>query len=399
MRIRPKPNTPPAWIGVALAFYAFIAIGIAESGLGVLLPSILTTYQLTPATVTALFFSQISGYVVAALTSSILSHYIGLTRMILLAAISVMSALGAYAFITHWWLMVITGTLLGLGIGLIDAGINTFVAHDQRNANLMGLLHAFYGIGALAGPAIATTLLTLGVSWRSAYWVFAGIVALLVVALFWAVAQRHPLMNTPTSVSHQSAGANLRLAFKTPTVLAAGFLLLIYVGTEASLGNWAYAVQTISRGTPVATAGYSIAAYWFGLTLGRLSMGQLTKRFGSIRLMDYSLTLLTAGLIIWWLFPNQLWSLPLIGFALSAIFPTTIWLMPRRVPAAIVPAAIGFLTSVGSVGAVSIPTGLGWIADNVGLEVIPMLMVPLAIVMMVAHRWLVNHTSISVEAS
>lgn len=385
-----KHQSPPAWVGVALAFYAFIAIGIAEGGLGVLLPSILATYNLTPATVTALFFSQISGYVVAALTSSLLSHRIGLARMILLAAVSVTTALSIYASANQWIVMVLTGTLLGLGIGLIDAGINTFMAHNQRSANLMGLLHAFYGIGALSGPAIATFLLTLGVSWRSAYWVFAAVVAVLVLGMIWVVSQPHSLMDFPTS-SHQSAETNLRLALKTPTVLVAGLLLLVYVGTEVSLGNWAYAVQTLSRDTPVAVAGYSITAYWMGLTIGRLSMGQLMKRFGAVRLIDCSLALLTVGLMIWWLFPNQLWSLPLTGFALAAIFPTTIWLMPRRVPAAIVPAAIGFLTSVGSVGAVSIPTGVGWMADKAGLEIIPMLMLPLAILMWLLHRWLVKN--------
>lgn len=117
-------------------------------------------------------------------------------------------------------------------------------------------------------------------------------------------------------------------------------------------------------------------------------MGQLMKQIGATRLIDGSLTLLTAGLLIWWLFPNQLWSLPLIGFALAAIFPTTIWLMPRRVPAALVPAAIGFLTSVGSVGAVSIPTAVGWLADKIDLEIIPMLMIPLAVMMVMLHRWL-----------
>jgi hypothetical protein len=33
------------WIGVAIAFYAFVAIAVAEAGLGVLLPSILATYN------------------------------------------------------------------------------------------------------------------------------------------------------------------------------------------------------------------------------------------------------------------------------------------------------------------------------------------------------------------
>jgi fucose permease len=154
-------------------------------------------------------------------------------------------------------------------------------------------------------------------------------------------------------------------------------------------------VQTISRGTPVAIAGYSVAAYWFGLTMGRLTMGQLMQRVGATRLIDGSLALLTLGLLIWWWFPQQLWSLPIIGFALAAIFPTTMWLMPRRVPPALVPAAIGFATSVGSVGAVGIPTTVGWLADKINLEIIPMFMLPLAIVMVMLHRWLVKHTQIT----
>jgi fucose permease len=386
-----KRRFSPAWVGVALAFYAFIAIAVAESGLGVLLPSILVTYNLTTATVTALFLSQITGYVVAALTSSLLSHRIGLARMILLAAVSITTALCIYASSPYWAVMVLSGTLLGLGIGLIDAGINTYMAHKQDNANLMGLLHAFYGIGALSGPAIATTLLTMGASWRTVYWMFAGIVGLLVIGMIWVISQRYPVMDSFASVSHQSAAASLGLALRKPAVLVAGLLLLVYVGTEVSLGNWAYTVQTMSRGIPVAVAGYSITAYWFGLTLGRLSMGQLMKQVGAIRLIDGSLVLLTAGLLIWWLFPHQLWSLPLIGFALAAIFPTTIWLMPRRVPSTLVPSAIGFLTSMGSVGAVSIPTAAGWLADKTNLEIIPMLLVPLAVVMVVLHRWLVKN--------
>ena len=392
---RPRRSTYPAWIGVALAFYAFIAIGIAEGGLGVLLPSILTTYNLTPATVTLLFLSQVTGYAIAALTSSLLSSRVGLARMLLIAAIILTSALSIYAFTTHWFVMVATGTLLGLGIGLIDAGINTFIASKQDNANLMGLLHAFYGIGALLGPALATLLLTLGINWRYVYLVIAGVVGLTIVGMLWAVWHNYQPMTVQVAASGTDAKANLSLALRKPTVLVAGMFLLIYVGTEASLGNWAYTVQSVSRGTPAWIAGYSVSGYWLGLTLGRFATGQMVKYLGAVRTVNFSLMLLLAGLGIWWLVPpGQLLSLPLIGFSLAAIYPITIWLMPQRVPSSIVPAAIGFLSSVGSLGAATIPTGLGWIADKAGLGVIPALMVVLAIVAIALHRWLVQYAPV-----
>ncbi|HIK41589.1 MFS transporter, partial [Thermoleptolyngbya sp. M55_K2018_002] len=183
----------PRWIGVAIAFYAFIAIGIAEGGLGVLLPSILQEYSLTPASVTLLFVSQIAGYIAAAFTSSLISSWLGLARMLLMAAGTLTLALAIYATSPVWGLMVAAGTLLGLGIGLIDAGVNTYIVQDERGASLIGTLHGFYGVGALSGPAIATTLLAMGVTWRQVYVVLTGVVGLLIVALLAVLVIRYPL--------------------------------------------------------------------------------------------------------------------------------------------------------------------------------------------------------------
>ncbi len=383
----------PTWIGIALILYAFSTIGIAEGGLGVLLPSILATYNLTPATITLLFLSQMSGYVVSALASSLLSNWIGMARMLLLASAIFTSALLTYALTPHWSVMVVSGTLLGLGIGLIDAGVNTYVANQQPNANLMGTLHAFYGIGALLGPGIATTLLALGLGWRLIYIVFATLVGLTVVGMLWAVVYKYKPMTKRVTVSGTDAGVSLRVALQTPTVLVAGFLLLVCVGTEASLGNWAYSVQSVSRGTPKLLAGYSVSAYWLGLTLGRLGMGHVMKHLGAVHTINCSLALLMAAALSWWLLPGQLLSLPMLGFALAAIYPTIILLLPQRIPARIVPAAIGFVTSVASLGAATIPTVVGWLAARAGLAIIPALIVPLAALIVMLHRWLVQHTA------
>jgi fucose permease len=381
----------PMWIGVAIAFYAFIAIGIAEGGLGVLLPSILSAYQLTPATVTLLFVSQVTGYVVAALTSSAIASRLGLGRMLLLASIALTGALMTYALATYWLVMVAMGTLLGLGIGLIDAGINTYIVSDRGNENTIGLLHAFYGVGALLGPAIATTLLAVGMNWRLVYLVFAAIVGLLVASVFWAVASRYQPMTRQVTASDTNAWTNIKIALRTPVVLVAGLLLLVYVGTEASVGNWAYTVQYIGRGTPELIAGYNVSAYWLGLTIGRASLGISIRRFGTNRAIALSLALLVLGLMSWWLLPNSLFSLPVIGFALAAIFPATIWSIPQRVSSELVPAAVGFVTSVASLGAATIPTVVGWIASGAGLEIVPVLMIPLAIVTIALQQWLVRH--------
>ncbi|MBD2341145.1 MFS transporter [Calothrix sp. FACHB-156] len=388
-----QPHLTSRWIGVAIAFYAFIAIGIAEAGLGVLLPSILSTYQLTPATVTLLFVSQISGYIVAAFSSSLVSSCLGLARMLLIAASALTTALLIYALSPYWLIMVIAGTLLGLGIGLIDAGINTYIVQDSRSANLIGSLHAFYGIGALLGPAVATTLLAIGMNWRQVYLVLASVVSVLVIGLFGVILWRYQPMMAKVTLSDTSAVGNLQRSLHHPAVLLSGLLLLVYVGTEASIGNWAYTVQSVARQTPELIAGYSVSAYWMGLTIGRFSLSYALNRLGAVRTISLSLILLMISLVAWWLLPDQWISLPLIGFALATIFPATIWLIPQRVPETLVPAAVGFATSTASFGAALIPTGIGWLANWAGLDIIPMLMLIPAIVMIGVHCWLVQGTS------
>jgi fucose permease len=391
---RPKRRLPsslhsPAWIGIAIAFYAFIAIGSAEGGLGVLLPSILSAYNLTPATVTFLFISQMTGYIVAALGSSLISQRFGLARMLLLASSTLMLALLVYALATDWLLMVAAGTLLGLGIGLIDAGINAFMVKEQRDAKLMGWLHAFYGIGALLGPTIATTLLSWGLNWRQVYLVLVGLVGILVASVVWAVLSHYrPMMASSSIASDCSGFADLQLALKNPIVLITGLLLFIYVGTETSIGNWAYTVQHVDRGISTVAAGYSVSAYWLGLTIGRLTLGYTVAKLGATRMISVSLLLLAIGLLMWWQLPEQWFSLPLMGFALAVIFPTTVWLIPQRVPAHTVAAAIGFVTSVASLGAALMPTVMGWAATFIGLSSIPVLVLGLAVLMMGLHRWL-----------
>ena len=382
--ISPKIS-PPLWICLAISFYAFIAIGIAEAGLGVLLPSILREYNLNPATITLLFVSQISGYIMAALTSSVVNSRLGLWKMLFSAASMLTMALGIYALSPTWWLMVAAGTLFGLGIGLIDAGINTAIAQDDRSTNLIGFLHGFYGIGALSGAAITTTLLAIGMNWRQVYGVLAAIVSLLMVNVFAAIIYHYPSMKRSKAASPAPAWQNLRRSLQTPLVLLTGLMLLIYVGLEASISNWAYIVQISDRQASTLAAGYSISAYWLGLTFGRFILGYFLRSLGAIKTISMSLVLLMIGLLAWWQLPEQWISLPMIGFALAPIFPATIWLIPKQLPASLVPSAVSFATSAASVGAALIPSGVGWIASWSSLGVIPLLMLPLAIAMIVLH--------------
>ena len=76
------------------------------------------------------------------------------------------------------------------------------------------------------------------------------------------------------------------------------------------------------------------------------------------------------GILVIWLAPLPAitaFGLWLTGYALGPIYPTTIALLPGLVPARLMPSAVGFLASLGSMGAALFPWLAGNLAQAVGL--------------------------------
>jgi MFS family permease len=101
---------------------------------------------------------------------------------------------------------------------------------------------------------------------------------------------------------------------------------------------------------------------------------------GNKRLIQGCLAGVVVGILLFWFAPIEgiaaagLW---LTGFSLGPIFPTTIALMPNLVSARILPTAIGFIVSLGSMGAALFP----WLAGNLGQRVGLWSLLPYAIIL------------------
>jgi len=146
--------------------------------------------------------------------------------------------------------------------------------------------------------------------------------------------------------------------------------LFFYVGTELSLGNWSFSFLTEGRHGDTLVSGWAVSGYWLGLTLGRLTLANLTRKLGKRRLIQGCLVGVLAGVLLIWLAPNEAISaigLALTGYCLGPLFPTTIALMADLVEARLLPSAIGFLTSLGSLGGALFPWLAGNLAQQVGL--------------------------------
>ena len=357
-----------AELQVGLAFFAFILIGANDGALGVLIPSMRLHYGVDKATIGLLFLFQTVGYLVAAFNSGLLVEKLGNRRFLVLGVVSFLLGVGTLSLMPQFMVILIMMLPLGFGVAIIDAGLNTYIASMPRNAALLNYLHAFYGIGALLGPVIASTILAIRWGWNSVYIVWIGMSLVLLIGFQLVFREQNISQREDTATRPES---NVLLAaLSVPMVWIAALFMLIYVGAEVSVGSWTYSFLTEERHAPILLAGWMVSGYWIGLTLGRLTLARVTLRIGSERLILGCLVGVVIGGLFVWLLPVYAVSavgLGLIGFSFGPIYPTTIALISNKVSSRILPSVIGFMVSLGSIGAAICPWLAGLLAQRFGL--------------------------------
>jgi fucose permease len=254
----------------------------------------------------------------------------------------------------------------------------------------MNLLHAFFGVGATVGPLLVASTLARGLSWKVAYFILAGVEALLVIAVLrvrrlWPDAVKD-LVSLPD-------GRSARLG---PMVLGLLGMFLLYVGVEITAGQWSYSLLTESRGVGELAAGIWVALYWGGLTGGRLLLGGIGDRVGPRRILQFSMIGSVAGSAFLWADPIGLGvlGLPLLGFSFAGVFPTLVALTPAWVGKQRAQTVIGFQIAAASAGTALMPWVAGLIIDEVGLESLGPYLVALA-VLMATLNWVIDRSAVS----
>ena len=376
-------RTPALRIQLAIAFFAFILIGANDGATGVLIPSLQRQYHVNKATIGLLFLSAVLGYLIAAFNSGPLVGKLGIRIFLLLGIVSFLMSAVVLSTIPPFWVALLVLLPLGFGGALLDAGLNAYIAGLPRNTALLNYLHAFYGTGALLGPILASTILAVGLTWNFVYvtWIFMSIVLFIAVMLFF---KRRTTTGQENGTSTEKNA--LASTLKRRIVWIVALFLLFYVGTEVSLGNWSYSFLLEERhGLPL-ISGWIVSGYWIGLTLGRLVLPRVALRFGDKRLIQGCLIGVSIGVLIVWLIPINAvaaFGLCFTGFCLGPIFPTTIGLMSQLVPSRLLASAIGFLASLGSMGAALFPWLAGNLAQAVGLWSLMPYVIALTLAMMV----------------
>lgn len=377
------------------AFFGFVLIGVASGAWGVLLPGLSAYYNVDKSVVGLLFFASAVGYFLSALGTGFLTAKLGQRWYLVTGTATFMLCCALLALKPTFALVLFIRLFQGMATGILEAGLNLFVAALPNNTALLNYLHAFYGVGALVGPLIASTILAFSWGWNTAIliWMFLALPLLIgLLALF-----RHQSSGAAHEGQTGEGENGLLAALKIPVVWFATLFLLFYVGVEVSLGSWGYTFLLENRHESDLLAGGIVSGYWLGLTLGRFILNHIAGRLrlGLSGLMYTCMGGIVLGILMIWLIPGVVASAVafcLTGLSLGPIYPSTIALVPDIVPSRMVSSAIGFLVGLSILGVALFPWIAGTLAQYTGIWSLLPYSVGLTVIML-ALWWTIRRRS------
>lgn len=365
---------------VILAYVAFIGLGMPDGLLGVAWPSIRTGFSIPLDAIGMFLTSLVIGYMTSSFFSGPVISRIGVGRVLAISCALTGIALLGYTFVPAWWMMVLLGTVAGLGAGAVDAGLNTYVA-AHFSEGLMQWLHASWGVGITLGPLIMTMGLTATNTWHTGYRIVGGFQLALAVCFVLTLAMwtdgEKPAGTAEEPKKLTDYKTPMRETLRQPQVWVSVSLFFMYVGAEGALGTWIYTLLTESRGIAPTVAGFWAGSYWATFTVGRVIAGLFAKRAGVNLLVIGGLVgaLLGAVLLIW--NPSEavnLLAVAVIGFSIAPIFPAMMSGTSQRVGDHYAANTIGMQMTATGLGTAVIPGLMGVFARQISLEVIPVML-------------------------
>ncbi|KAM7456071.1 hypothetical protein BLSTO_03173 [Blastocystis sp. subtype 1] len=262
-------------------------------------------------------------YMVAMLICTLMSTYINYKMVIIVAYCCMILGSAGVIFAKSFGFAVFSIMIIWLGHGFFDVSANasSTLIFTKNTGVMMSLMHFYYGIGALAGPNIASwSVKLLHNNFYSAYQVF---LVICVVCLIACILLPFDLPEgSPFETKNNAESLTIKKSLKTPLIYIASLAIGPLLLTEQSGSAWAplYLVDvlgySIEKDIPVFTS-----AMYVIFTVGRLISGPFIEKLGYYTSMFTSIV----GCFVFLLVGFCVGRLGVYFFAVTGFFYSSFW--------------------------------------------------------------------------
>lgn len=153
---------------LAVIYLAFISLGLPDSLLGSVWPTIYQEFNVPVSYAGAIFMIISAGTIFSSLQSDCLKKSLGTGKVTAFSVLMTAVALFGFSISHSYWMLVLWAIPYGLGAGSVDASLNNYVALHYKSHH-MSWLHCMWGVGASLGPYIMSFALLNGQTWNIGY--------------------------------------------------------------------------------------------------------------------------------------------------------------------------------------------------------------------------------------
>ncbi len=285
-------DSPRAWLTVAAAFLAgFVVFGITYS-LGVFVEPMAAELHASRAATSALFsITGLAFYALGSLTGH-LSDRLGPRIVVSTGALLLGAGLVFTAYIEEIWGGYLTYGI-GVGLGAACAYVPTLAIvggwFAKQRSTALGIAATGTGSGMLIVPPLAATLIE-HFGWRNAD-IILGIACALLLLACAALTERPPLAPAP-------AGHSLYLVVRSRA------FMMLYISwvlaTAALFVPFVFLPPfALDQGASHLMASALISVLGGMSVVGRLGLGVLDKRIGTLRLFKIATLVMSVSYLLW----------------------------------------------------------------------------------------------------
>ncbi|GAB4271481.1 MAG: hypothetical protein Kow0080_16950 [Candidatus Promineifilaceae bacterium] len=370
-----------------ITLFLYALQGLSVSILGVVWPDVRHTFGMPLEAIGTLITVSMVSHLLASFNNGRFLNRFSMGKMLFTGTLTTTLGLWGMALAPNWPTLILASFITGWGAGLLNPSLNTIAAEDKRPKS-MHWLHAAFGIGASTGPLIITWLMSMGLSWRTGYWLIGGIFALTAVLFLATISQwQSTIKNTFAQAANPETAVTLRQTLTRPIVWLSMLFFFLYTGMEVTVGQWSYSLFTEARNITPVQAGLWVSAFYGSITVGRIVLGWLNLAHASWKIYASLLGVIVGAGLLWlnWGWTGEA-AVVIIGLCASAIFPMIMAGTSQRVGETFTTHAIGLQVATASIGASVVPGLAGLAAGKWGLEIIGLFVMVTAVLLLLVHQ-------------
>ncbi|KAI9256640.1 major facilitator superfamily domain-containing protein [Phascolomyces articulosus] len=336
-------------------------------------------YGVDQSVISTVFLCYASGFAIAALLNGMIIKKLTQAKTVMVGALSLSIGFIMLLMALPFPVLCVFYVFVGFGVALTQSGANVFVGELPNATMMLNFLHASFGLGALVGPFIASALLQYR-PWNYTYLVLSSFAVVNLITCIFSfrhlkiAEERDQDDRRRQDERPEKQGNALAQAIRYRIAYIGCLYLLVYVGIEVTIGDWAYTFLISERSHDQEAMAHLLSGYWAGLCVGRICLGYVTLKFGEKRMVYIYISVLICMCAMFWAVPFVAVSaiaLVVSGVALGPLFPTILSLAKQCVPCHLYATCVGFLCACGSGGSALFPYLAGILINGFGVGVMP----------------------------